>query len=138
MKLFVSFIALLLTVESAVAVPCDPKLFPMPNAQPDEVKEAPMPDVKKGCMASLRARASLIGTNFKVISTTRSPKWGHMIRIDINSPNPSVYDRAICFEVPGTQVVQMGLYELRKACSGHIADLYLLSKFLTEKSNQQN
>jgi hypothetical protein len=86
----------------ASALACDPNVMPMPEPQADEVKERPIAAVNDGCMVSVKARVSLIGTHLGQPTFTRSRKWGDIVRMDIGAPNPSRYSRIVCFRLPGT------------------------------------
>lgn len=44
--------------------------------------------------------------------------------MDIGDPNPSRYSRIVCFRLPKTEAVQMGLYDMTKdLCDGHVAGI---------------
>ncbi len=118
-----AFLAVLaIWVAPALALPCDPNVMPMPEPQPDEAKASPVSTVERGCMTSVNARVSLIGTHIGPPVFTRSPKWGDVVRMDIGEPNPSRYSRIVCFQRKGDAAVQMGLYDItKKFCDGHIA-----------------
>jgi len=121
-------LATLLALSSpASALPCDSNIIPMPEPQRNEVGEPPVADVEAGCMIAAKGRASLIGTHLRHPSFAHSQKWGDEVRMDIGAPNPSVYSRIVCFRMPDTLMVQMGLYILNDhACDGHIAGVTLM------------